>query len=89
MCGTAFLTSVLRDAPYKRIVTSACCSDVSLNHLTGTLPAALGALTDLVVLCGRPPQALRHGDGPARPPLRRVGVLTRVRCCAATWKRTA
>ena len=63
--------------------TSALRSGADGNKLSGTLPAALGALTDLVGLCARPlPQALRGGEGPARPRSRRVGALTRA-CGAA------
>jgi hypothetical protein len=61
--------------------TSAVRSSAYENNLSGTLPAALGALTDLVVLCARPPIP-RGGEGPARPRSRRVGALTRV-CGAA------
>jgi hypothetical protein len=51
--------------PIDARLTSARGSDVSSNHLTGTLPAALGALTDLSALCARPLGARR--EGPARP----------------------
>jgi hypothetical protein len=47
--------------------TSAFRSAADGNKLSGTLPAALGALTDLVVLCARPSAIMRGGEGPARP----------------------
>jgi hypothetical protein len=47
--------------------TSAFGSDASRNKLSGALPAALGALTDLVELCARTSAIPRGGDGPARP----------------------
>jgi hypothetical protein len=62
--------------------TSALRSTAYGNKLSGTLPAALGALTDLVYLCARPPPIPRGGEGPARPRSRRVGALTRA-CGAA------
>ena len=62
--------------------TSALHSAARGNKLSGTLPAALGALTDLVALCARPAQIPRGGEGPARPRSRRVGALTRA-CGAA------
>jgi hypothetical protein len=46
--------------------TSALCSYAYGNKLSGALPAALGALTDHVALCARPPIP-RGGEGPARP----------------------
>jgi hypothetical protein len=61
--------------------TSALRSGAEKNKLSGTLPAALGALTDLVALCARPPIP-RGGEGPARPRSRRVGAPTRA-CGAA------
>jgi hypothetical protein len=61
--------------------TSAFRSSAYRNKLSGTLPAALGALTDLDGLCARPPIP-RGGEGPARPRSRRVGALTRA-CGAA------
>ncbi len=64
-----------------RRLTSALRSSAYRNKLSGTLPAALGALTDLVALCARPPIP-RGGEGPARPRSRRVGALTRA-CGAA------
>jgi hypothetical protein len=47
--------------------TSALRSAAFGNKLSGTLPAALGALTDLVELCARSPPIPRGGEGPARP----------------------
>jgi hypothetical protein len=47
--------------------TSAVRSAAEGNKLSGTLPAALGTLTDLVALCARPPPIPRGGEGPARP----------------------
>ena len=47
--------------------TSVFRSSADGNKLSGTLPAALGALTDLVELCARAPLSPRGGEGPARP----------------------
>jgi hypothetical protein len=59
------------------------------NKLSGALPAALGALTDLVALCARAPKPARRGrpGAAALPPSRCAHA--RVRRCAATWTRTA
>ncbi len=62
--------------------TSAVRSAADGNKLRGALPAALGALTDLVALCARSPPIPRGGEGPARPRSGRVGALTRA-CGAA------
>jgi hypothetical protein len=60
-------------------LTSARGRSANGNQLSGAVPAALGALTDLELLCARP---LERREGPARPALP-IGALIRVRCCAA------
>jgi hypothetical protein len=69
--------------------TSAFRSYAGENKLSGTLPAALGALTDLVALCARAPKPARRGRLGAAPLPPSRCAHARVRCCAATCKRTA
>ncbi len=71
--------------PMHSRLTSARGRSAYGNQLSGAVPAALGALTDLDYLCARP---LARREGPARPALP-IDVLMRVRCCAATLARTA
>ncbi len=62
--------------------TSAVRSSADGNKLSGALPAALGALTDLVALCARPPQSraagkARRGRAPAESVRSRARVVLR------------